>query len=98
MVLEGGVYKMWYDGHNGSFDQIGYADSPDGITWTKATENPILRTGPPGPWDAWVFNASVVFDGWVYHMWYAGYDRSGGDWMVGYAFSERRHSPLDPAP
>ena len=29
----------------------------------------------------------MVRDGSVYHMWYAGYDRAGGDWMIGYAFS-----------
>jgi hypothetical protein len=87
VVLEGDVYKMWFNGANGSFGQIGYAESPDGITWTKYASNPVLRTGPPGPWDAWVFNPSVVLEGSTYHMWYSGNNRSGGDWMLGYAFS-----------
>jgi hypothetical protein len=86
-ILEGGVFKLWFNGHNGSFDQIGYAESLDGITWDKHLENPVLRSGAAGPWDAWVFSPSVVLEGSVYHMLYAGYDRSGGDWMIGYAFS-----------
>ena len=46
------TYHMWYGGGkfavNGS---IGHATSPDGITWTKDTNNPVLSKGQVGDWD-----------------------------------------------
>jgi len=45
-------YKMWYTGLNGSFaPQIGYAESADGITWTKVdgvaggAQDPVVGFG-----------------------------------------------------
>ena len=37
VILENGTYKMWYTGWNNAEDStgIGYATSPDGITWAK---------------------------------------------------------------
>ncbi|MCD6291337.1 MAG: hypothetical protein J7M34_12600 [Anaerolineae bacterium] len=44
--------------------------------WTKSPENPVLDTGEPGTWDATVISeAKVIFDGKVFHMWYAGRNR-----------------------
>ncbi len=47
------TYHMWYT--SGRFDtiphRIGHATSPDGITWTKDTNNPVLDVGPEGDWD-----------------------------------------------
>jgi hypothetical protein len=36
------VYKMWYGGNWGSDNAIGYAESPDGVTWTKYSGNPVI--------------------------------------------------------
>jgi hypothetical protein len=85
VVLDGGTYKMWYSGWNGNIVLIGYAESANGIDWTKHSD-PILGY-TPGVWDSRVANPSVVFDGIMYHMWYTGYIFSIGDWMIGYAFS-----------
>ena len=54
-------YKMFYSGQDGSgespftqyygaLDQTGFATSPNGITWTRNTRNPIIAP-VPGGWD-----------------------------------------------
>jgi len=41
-ILTGSVFKIWYSGGTGSPDRdIWYAESNDGITWTKHGSNPI---------------------------------------------------------
>ncbi len=35
VILEGGTYKMWYAGNDGTNIRIYYATSPDGLVWTK---------------------------------------------------------------
>src|SRR6185295_10616977 len=53
ILIEGGVFKLWYhsfnpaDGHR----RIGYATSPDGLSWTK-NPLPVLDIGPVGAFDA----------------------------------------------
>jgi len=44
VILEDGVYYMWYY-NQGYIGSIGLATSPDGITWTKFSGNPLLT--PP---------------------------------------------------
>ncbi len=45
------LYKMWYTGGSGWFHalQVGYATSPDGITWTKHPL-PVFTFGPTTEW------------------------------------------------
>ena len=51
---------------------IGYAESDDGLSWTKNPE-PVLDPGLG--WEDWlVYHPSVVFDGSDYHMWYSAHD------------------------
>ena len=45
------IYHMWYDGYSDDTAKIGYAISPDGISWTKYTVNPVLQKGPDGSWE-----------------------------------------------
>ena len=36
-------YRMWYSGgEQNEPNAIGYATSPDGLTWTKHADNPIF--------------------------------------------------------
>lgn len=47
VLLESGVWKMWFTGgwtHPG----MGYATSPDGITWTRYAGNPVYGQGGSG--------------------------------------------------
>lgn len=86
IIVEGNVYKMWYEGYNGATRSIGFATSTDGINWTKYPMNPLLVAGP-GSFDiTGVGEPAVVKAGNVYHMTYTGYDNTGTG-RIGYAFS-----------
>jgi len=85
VILDGGTFKMWYTGHNGSTGVIGYAESSDGIHWTKHPEPVLGEQSYPGAWDSQAADPWVIFDGTLYHMWYSG--GSPPDWAIGYAFS-----------
>jgi len=85
VIKEGNTYKMWYQGYS-SMSRIGYATSTDGINWTKHPNNPVLDLGSSGAWDYHgVGEPTVIKDGTLYKMWYAGYD--GWWWRIGYATS-----------
>ena len=74
-----------------SKSSIGYATSPDGITWTlDSLNNPVLTPGSAGQWDDGnlEFPHVLVIDS-VYHMWYTGMRPSeGGTWQTGWATSD----------
>jgi len=73
VLFEDGIYKMWYSGTNAPNARIGYATSPDGITWTKYEDNPVLDLGAPGEWDnLQVTDPFVLFEDGTYKMWYTG--------------------------
>ncbi len=81
------VYQMWYTGwdNNDNF-RIGYATSPDGLTWTKDSANPVLAPGNAGEWDAIMVAIPVVlFNDNLFKMWYGGFD--GAIFQTGYATS-----------
>jgi hypothetical protein len=42
VLLEGGVYKLWYDGQTGGVRSVGYATSTDGVTFTRHPSNPVF--------------------------------------------------------
>lgn len=87
VVLVDQTYKVWYAGYQVSGQEdIGLAESTDGIHWTKWPE-PVLRgDSTPDAWDEWVHNPSVILDRSIYHMWYPGH-RQGEPLKVGYAYS-----------
>jgi predicted GH43/DUF377 family glycosyl hydrolase len=66
-------WKMWYAGrdYNGRYS-IGYATSPDGITWSKYGNNPVLARSNSGQDDASIVSPHVLYRAGTYHMWYAG--------------------------
>ncbi|MCD6598795.1 MAG: hypothetical protein J7L04_13965 [Bacteroidales bacterium] len=64
ILLEDGIYKMWYTGHNGSEGSsmyLGYATSTDGIHWTRYLENPIFN-------EYWTEDVQVVKHDGRYYM------------------------------
>jgi len=87
VIFDDNIYKMWYGGLFGNAFRIGYATSPDGISWTKdSLHNPVINTGSTGSWEGLqVSPNSVIFDGAIYKMWYAGFD--GISFRIGYATS-----------
>ena len=93
VIAEGETLRMWFGGttSRGGFpSRVGYAESLDGIDWTKRAD-PVLEPGSyPGAWDPQtVGNPYVVFDGSSYHMWYNGGAETSttADLSIGYAFS-----------
>ena len=92
MLVRGSVYfdettyHMWYGGYDGTNIRIGYATSPDGITWQKYSSNPVLDLGAPGTWDDhFVFIPTVIYFNSQYHMIYQGNDY--GTNRIGHATS-----------
>jgi hypothetical protein len=84
VIVEDGLYRMWYFAARevGPVDadwRIGYAESPDGLSWTKDPE-PVFDEGGRS-----AYAPTVVFDGSTYHMWYTRY--IGEDASIGYAVS-----------
>lgn len=75
VIKEGGVYRMWYSGHDGSYWRIIYATSSDGVSWTPQGLA-IDRGTTPGDYDyLGVFEGAVVRDDHgTYHLWYTGTD------------------------
>jgi predicted GH43/DUF377 family glycosyl hydrolase len=87
VIEHGGRYEMWYTGQSGAKSAIGFATSPDGITWTRAQEGPVLEPG--GGWELdSVMSPFVRVDDTTggYRLWYAAGDAYEPN-AVGYATS-----------
>lgn len=91
VVYDGTTYHMWYEGGKLTYENhgIGHATSINGSTWTRDLQNPVLTPGTPADWDNPIAGTpGVVFDGSLFHMWYAGGGyTSGSHSEIGYAFS-----------
>jgi len=90
IVFDGNEYHMWYSASsNTDVWAIGHATSPDEISWVKdSLNNPVLTKGPVGSWDAdYVLNASILYDGSTFHMWYTGAIPTNTNIRIGYATS-----------
>ena len=78
-----GGYKMWYEGisRNG-VPSIGCASSPDGLSWTRLSQQPVLQASPdPDMWDSGgVGSPHVVWmdDVRRWRMYYSGFSAEGG--------------------
>ncbi|MEP0546597.1 MAG: T9SS type A sorting domain-containing protein [Rhodothermales bacterium] len=81
-VLSTGTgYELWYSGRRGSEQDIGYATSPDGITWTKYAGNPVFEAPAWAP--GGLVYPSVLRDGDTYRMWVQGWQNNSAS--IGYA-------------
>lgn len=64
ILLEDGVYKMWYSGYNGGESDpkfLGYATSEDGVKWTRYSDKPVFS-------EKWTEDMFVVKHGSSYYM------------------------------
>ena len=82
VLNDGGTYKMWYGGSDGSNYRVMYATSIDGIAWTK--QGMVLDVGGVQE-TVMVSSPCVAIEDGTYKMWYAGYD--GSNWRIFYATS-----------
>jgi predicted GH43/DUF377 family glycosyl hydrolase len=85
VIKDGTTYKMWYTGNHNS-QQIGYATSSDGITWTKYASNPVFSGDGAGFDSSNTWVGTVMKDGSTYKLWYLGNSGVGTD-RIGYAWS-----------
>jgi hypothetical protein len=102
VLKDGAMTRMWYNGSTQPFHcptgtlandrRIGYADSADGVHWTKRYDGAgpggsVLPLGAPGEFDAQqVGYAWVIRDGDGYKLYYSANDVLGF-WRVGLAVS-----------
>ncbi len=72
VVKRDSAYHLWYTGQSAKRSWIGYATSPDGRTWTRTSEKPVLS--PERPWEGVaVMCPHVLWDEKTqqYRMWYS---------------------------
>jgi len=85
------LYRMWYAGTVQSpfgIWQTGTAMSTDGINWSKHQDNPVLKAGNQGEWDAGgAVLSSFIVDNGLYHMWYFNWSSNADGLKTGYATS-----------
>jgi predicted GH43/DUF377 family glycosyl hydrolase len=81
VIQDDGTLRMWYAGlnsANGGKLRIGFAQSSDGIAWTKFAGNPVITPGAAGQFDAaQVTSPCAVLDGSSYKLWYTGQNAAG---------------------
>lgn len=93
-----GTYKMWYTGQAHGNSYIGYAESADGLSFTRVRSEPVLT--PEYPWEGEsVMNPCVLYENGVYRMWYSAGETFEPN-VLCYAESDDgihwRKSPLNP--
>jgi predicted GH43/DUF377 family glycosyl hydrolase len=79
------IFVMFYaGGYNNEPQQIGVATSRDGVTWTRATDTPLLANGKPGEWNASESGHPGVFadsDGRTF-LFFQGNNDKGKTWFL----------------
>jgi hypothetical protein len=78
VIRDGGRYRMWYSVRGPAY-RIGYAESADGISWTRLDQEAGIDVSATG-WDSEMIEYPVVFDyGPQQYMLYNGndYGRTG---------------------
>jgi beta-1,2-mannobiose phosphorylase / 1,2-beta-oligomannan phosphorylase len=102
VMREGNQWRMWYTGYQPSGQmKLGYATSPDGITWQRYGDRPIYD-------ERWVEDMMVVAHDGTYYMFAEGYqDRAqlltssdGIQWVYKWPLEIRRTNgePISPGP
>lgn len=70
MERDGKLWMFYAGGYNNEPQQIGVATSTDGIEWTRLSDEPLLRNGPPGSWNSSESGHPAIFN-----------DKDGTDWL-----------------
>jgi beta-1,2-mannobiose phosphorylase / 1,2-beta-oligomannan phosphorylase len=80
-------YHLWYTGQTAEHSAVGYATSPDGITWKRMSRTPVLTA--EAPWEkVAVMCPHVLWDDRekIFKMWYSGGEQFEPN-ALGYATS-----------
>jgi len=82
----GGLYMFYAGAYNNAPQQIGVARSPDGIHWTRVSDQPLVPVGAPGTWNSSESGHPGAFvddDGQLY-LFYQGNDDKGKTWKLSF--------------
>ena len=88
VLKNGDRYQMWYTGQARGKSWIGYATSPDGKSWQRMSDKPVLSAEKP--WEkVAVMCPHVLYDDKtkLYRMWYSGGEQNEPN-AIGYATSQ----------
>jgi len=79
----GKMYMFYAANFNNAPQQIGVAESKDGITWTKLSDKPFLSNGKQGEWNSSESGHPHVFDnGKTSYLFYQGNNDWGKTWYI----------------
>ncbi len=81
----GDRYFMFYaGGYNNGPQQIGVAESADGLTWRRLSERPLLPNGEPGSWNSSESGHPAIFDDGDGRSWlfFQGNGDGGKTWFL----------------
>ncbi|KPL11699.1 MAG: hypothetical protein AMS23_07385 [Bacteroides sp. SM1_62] len=95
VIYNESTFHMWYSGSTGDpsdyipwKEEIGYASSSDGKSWTKHSSNPVFKVNTTGKWDDYeISGPTVLFHNDMFHMWYTGAAAASPLYHIGYATS-----------
>jgi PKD repeat protein/predicted GH43/DUF377 family glycosyl hydrolase len=87
IIYDNGTYKVWYSAYDGSTWTVMYAESSDGLSFTKY--GVVMEPGQPGDMDDdWARDPNVLKnDQGFYEMWYTGQKKNVYGWRILYATS-----------
>ncbi len=88
VVYDGAKYRMYYTSlTHGARGAIGYAESADGLSWSRPFNGPLIFPSPSG-WDSQCITPGAVFkDGNIWYLYYMGFSDQYGTWHIGLATS-----------
>lgn len=79
----GRLYMFYAGGYNNWPQQIGVAESQDGIHWTRLSDQPFLANGKPGEWNSSESGHPHIFnDGKRTFLFFQGNDDNGKTWWI----------------
>ena len=92
VLKKGNTYHLWYTGQSAECGKrsswIGYATSPDGVTWKRMSDKPVLSADQPWEKNIAVMCPAVMWDesAKLFRMWYSGGEQNEPN-AIGYATS-----------
>ena len=79
----GKLYMFYAANYNNAPQQIGVAESADGISWKKCFDKPFLANGKKGEWNSSESGHSHIFDnGKTSYLFYQGNNDGGKTWLL----------------
>lgn len=77
------LYMFYAGNYNNSPQQIGVAESTDGIHWTRCSTEPFLKNGSVGEWNSSESGHPGIFDaGKISYLFYQGNNDHGKTWYL----------------